>query len=104
VVVGLLIAAVLVAVLTGDIPDALAIAAVLVLNVGIGFITELRAHRAMEAFLAMEVTRPRVLRDGSAREIDTRELVPGDVILVEAGQSVPADARGYLEKFLHTTG
>jgi Ca2+-transporting ATPase len=92
-VVALLAVAAGLALLTGDPIDAGAIAAVLVLNVAIGFITELRAHRAMEALVALEVSRARVLREGTWREVDARELVPGDVINLEAGQSVPADAR-----------
>ena len=92
-VVALLAAAAGVALLTGDPIDAGAIAAVLVLTVTIGFVSELRAHRAMEALVAMEVARARVMRAGRWREVDARELVPGDVIRLEAGQSVPADAR-----------
>ncbi len=89
----LLAGAAAVAAATGDLADVAAIVAVLVLNVAIGFTTELRAHRAMEALLGLEVLRARVLRDGHSHEIDARELVPGDVILLEAGQTVPADAR-----------
>ncbi|HEY8257427.1 MAG TPA: HAD-IC family P-type ATPase [Gemmatimonadales bacterium] len=89
----LLVAACVVAALTADAADAIAIAAVLVLNVAIGFVTELKAHRAMEAVLGLEVHRARVIRKGRSREVDARELVPGDVIQVEAGQTVPADAR-----------
>ena len=47
----------------------------------------------MEALLGLEVVRARVVREGRSRELDARELVPGDVILLEAGQTVPADAR-----------
>ncbi len=93
VVVALLVAAAAVALLSGDLLDAGAIAAVLVLNVLIGFVTELRAHRAMEALLGLNVARATVIRDGRPREIDARGLVPGDVILLEAGGIVPADAR-----------
>jgi Ca2+-transporting ATPase len=89
----LLVGAAIVAAATGDVADVVAIAAVLVLNVAIGFATELRAHRAMEALLRLEVVRARVVREGRSRELDARDLVPGDVILVEAGQTVPADAR-----------
>ena len=90
VVVGLLVAGAAVALLTGDLLDAAAIAAVLLLNVAIGFTTELRAHRAMEALVALEVARARVLRAGRWCEVDARDLVPGDVIHLEAGQTVPA--------------
>jgi Ca2+-transporting ATPase len=89
----LLVAAAAVAAATGDLADVAAIGAVLVLNIAIGFATELRAHRAMEALLGLEVLRARVVREGRSREVDARELVPGDVILLEAGKTVPADAR-----------
>jgi Ca2+-transporting ATPase len=89
----LLVVAAAVAGATGDLADVAAIGAVLVLNVAIGFATELRAHRAMEALLGLEVLRARVVRQGRSRAVDARELVPGDVILLEAGQTVPADAR-----------
>jgi Ca2+-transporting ATPase len=89
----LLAAAAMVALATGDPLDAAAIGAVLLLNVALGFTTELRAHRAMESLLALEVARATVLRAGVSREIDAREVVPGDVVLVEAGGAVPADAR-----------
>lgn len=93
VVVALLAGAAAVAMLTGDLLDAGAIAAVLGLNVAIGFATELRAHRAMEALVALEVPRARVIRGGVWREMDAGTLVPGDVIHLEAGQAVPADGR-----------
>jgi Ca2+-transporting ATPase len=93
VVVLLLATAAGVALLNGDTTDAVAIGAVLVLNVLIGFVTELRARRAISGLLALQVPRASVVREGRIREIDARELVPGDVIAVEAGQAVPADAR-----------
>jgi Ca2+-transporting ATPase len=93
VVTALLVSAAGIALVSGDRLDAAAIGAVLVLNVLLGFFTELRAHRAMEALLGLEVARARVLRDGAARDIDARELVAGDVIELEPGQQVPADAR-----------
>ncbi|HEU5041752.1 MAG TPA: cation-translocating P-type ATPase, partial [Gemmatimonadales bacterium] len=93
VVVALLVVAGAVALLSGDLLDATAILAVLVLNVAIGFVTELRAHRAMESLLRLEVTRAAVIREGGTVEVDARELVPGDVVVLEAGATVPADVR-----------
>ena len=93
IVVLLLVVAGAVALAAGDLLDGLAIAAVLVLNVAIGFITELRAHRAMEALLRLEVTLATVRRGGGSLEVDARELVPGDVVVLEAGATVPADVR-----------
>jgi Ca2+-transporting ATPase len=93
VVVALLLAAGAVALLSGDLLDAAAIGAVLLLNVLIGFVTELRAHRAMEALLRLDVARATVLREGRGGEIDARFLVPGDLVVLETGATVPADAR-----------
>ena len=93
VVVLLLVAAAALALATGERLDAAAIAAVLVLNTGLGFATELRARRAMEALLRLQPARATALRDGRPRTLDARELVPGDILLLEAGQAVPADAR-----------
>lgn len=92
VVVWLLVAACIVALLMGDAAEAVAIAVVLVLNALLGFVMELRANRAMEALLSLEVPRATVIRDGRAAEIDARDVVPGDVLAVEAGELVPADA------------
>ena len=98
VIVLLLVVAVVLAVLSRDPVDAAAIGVVLAVNVALGFSTELRARRAMEALLTLDVARAVVVRAGRAREMDARELVPGDVVEVEAGQAVPADAR-----LLHTS-
>ena len=93
VVVLLLCAAAGVAALVGDLTESLAIGAVLVINTALGFVTELRARRAMESLARLQAPHAIVIRDGAARQIDARELVPGDVVQLEAGQVVPADAR-----------
>ena len=89
----LLATAGVVALASGDPLDAAAIVAVLLLNATLGFLTDLPAHRALEALSTLQVTRASVVRDGRPREIDARGLVPGDVVILEAGQAVPADAR-----------
>src|SRR5687768_14870547 len=89
----LLVSALLIAALTGDAADAFAIAAVLILNVVLGFAVEIRAHRAVEALADLEPRIAVVVRDGLTREIDAHLVVPGDVLLLEAGEGVPADAR-----------
>ena len=89
----LLLVAVVLTVVTRQWLDAAAITAVLLLNAGIGVTIELRARRALESLLALEVARAVVLRDGRPVELPARELVVGDVILVDAGRRVPADAR-----------
>src|SRR5690606_25454182 len=93
VVVLLLVVAAVVAFLLGDPLEAAAIGVVLLINTLLGFFTELRARRAMEALLELEAPHATVVREGTALEIEAHEVVPGDVILLEAGQAVPADAR-----------
>ncbi|NUR20337.1 MAG: hypothetical protein HOQ12_12460, partial [Gemmatimonadaceae bacterium] len=89
----LLLVAVVLTVATRQWLDAGAIAAVLLLNATIGVAIELRARRALEALLALEVARAVVLRDERLVELPAGELVVGDVVRVEAGRRVPADAR-----------
>lgn len=89
----LLFGAAAISLATGDQLDALAIVAVLLLNGVLGFATEWRARRAMEGLLGLEVGRARVRRAGREDEVAADTLVPGDVIILEAGQTVPADAR-----------
>ena len=72
---------------------AIAIAAVILLNAGFAFAQEMQAERAVEALAAFLPERARVLRDGIREEIEARLLVPGDVLLIEEGESVCADAR-----------
>ncbi|WP_343079688.1 cation-transporting P-type ATPase [Ostreiculturibacter nitratireducens] len=77
----------------GDIADSLAIVVVLVINGTIGFVTELRAARSMEALLRVAEVRTRVRRGGEVREVNARDLVPGDLVVLEAGDVVTADLR-----------
>ena len=93
VVVLLLVAAAALAAALGDPADSIAIGAVLAINAALGFITELRARRAMDALRGLEVPHAVVVRDGATLEISARDLVPGDIVSLESGQSVPADAR-----------
>ncbi|MFW6010817.1 MAG: cation-translocating P-type ATPase, partial [Gemmatimonadota bacterium] len=89
----LLLGATAVAFVIGDRIEAAAIAVVLILNTAIGFVVEFRARRAMEALLRYRVPTARVLRDGAVAVIDADGLVPGDILELEAGDAVPADAR-----------
>lgn len=89
----LLIAASVVAILSGQLAQAVAIAAVMAINVGFGLATESRARRAIMALSALDVRRANVLRHGGIQSVDARELVPGDIVLLESGGRVPADGR-----------
>ena len=88
-----LIIAAIVSALLRDWKDAISILAIVVLNAILGFIQEYRAERAMQALKQMAAPIVRVRRGGQVNEIDARDLVPGDVILIEAGSAIPADAR-----------
>jgi Ca2+-transporting ATPase len=92
-VVALLAAAAIVAGLTGDVIEAVAILVVLALNALIGFVTEWQAGRALNALRLSSHTMARVRRDQHEAMIDTAELVPGDIVIVNAGDRVPADLR-----------
>ena len=72
---------------------AIAIAAVIALNASFSFIQEVQAERAAEALAAFLSEHARVVRDGSGQEIEARLLVPGDILLIEEGERICADAR-----------
>ncbi|MBS4786214.1 MAG: cation-translocating P-type ATPase [Clostridiales bacterium] len=78
--------------LMGDGPEALAMLVIVVLNALIGFFQELRTERTLEALSQLAAPTARVIRDGVQRELPAAELVPGDLILVAAGDKIPADA------------
>ncbi len=73
--------------------EAIAITVIVLFAVGLGFIQEYRAERAIEALRQMAAPTATVFRDGDDVELPARDLVPGDVILLQAGDRVPADAR-----------
>jgi Ca2+-transporting ATPase len=77
----------------GDIEDAIAIVSILLLTVFLGFRQEYRAERGMAALESLSAPVAMVLRDGQPGSIPARDLVPGDVVLLEAGGIVPADLR-----------
>jgi P-type Ca2+ transporter type 2C len=88
-----LIAAAVLSGFMGDAKDTLAIVVIVALNAVIGFMQEMRAERAMAALKKMAGTTAQVRRDGQARQLSALEIVPGDVVLLEAGQVVAADLR-----------
>ena len=80
-------------IVTGDTGTTVVLAGLTVFNAVIGLRQESKAEESVKALAQMMKTIARVRRDGQAVEIDAEELVPGDVVLVEAGNRVPADAR-----------
>jgi Ca2+-transporting ATPase len=92
-VVVLLMAVVVAGLVIGEVLEAAAVAVVLVVNTIVGFVTELRAVRSMEALRRLAATVADVERHDRRDEIDAVELVPGDIVSVEAGDRVPADLR-----------
>ena len=93
VIVWVLIGAAIISGLLEDWIDAAAILAIVFLNGLLGFVQEFRAERSLAALRKMSVATARVIRDGVLRSIPARELVSGDVIHLEAGDRIPADAR-----------
>ncbi|MEM3031121.1 MAG: cation-translocating P-type ATPase [Candidatus Micrarchaeia archaeon] len=89
----LLIAATLIAAAFGEWIDAAAIAAILVLNAVLGTVQEHRAEKALEALKRMAAPTALVVRGGVEEVIPAREVVPGDIVVMEAGALVPADCR-----------
>ncbi|HNS73325.1 MAG TPA: HAD-IC family P-type ATPase, partial [bacterium] len=73
--------------------EAITILIVVILNGVLGYLQEERAELAVAALAAMSAATARVLRDGSQQTIAARELVPGDILLIEEGDTIPADAR-----------
>ncbi|HYG53466.1 MAG TPA: cation-translocating P-type ATPase [Flavobacteriales bacterium] len=73
--------------------DAVAIAAVLLINSLIGFFMEFQAHKTMKELKKLVAVKAKVVRDETLKEIDSRKIVPGDIVYVEAGDLVPADGR-----------
>lgn len=88
-----LIGAAAVTLAIGELLDTLLIAVALLLNAVIGLTQERRAAGAVRALMELVVPRCHVIRDGTDQEIDSSELVPGDLVLLEPGSRVPADLR-----------
>ena len=88
-----LVGAAIVSGAVGEFADTAVILTIVVLNAAIGFVQEYRAERAMEALRAMAAPVAVALRDGQPRQVETATIVPGDVVLLEAGGIVPADLR-----------
>ena len=89
----ILLAAAALSVVVGEFKDTVVVAAVLLLNAVLGTVQEARADRSVRALQGLLPSRARVRRGGHSVEVAAVELVPGDVVLVEAGDRIPADGR-----------
>ncbi len=75
----------------GEVADAIAISAIVILNGALGFIQEYRTERSLQALHRLAAPTAKVLRDGKVLTIPARDIVPGDIALLESGDRVPAD-------------
>jgi P-type Ca2+ transporter type 2C len=88
-----LIAAAVVSGLIGDLVDTLVILVIVVLNAAVGVVQAWRADRALAALKKLAAAQATVVRGGQVQQVPAHSLVPGDVVLLEAGNQVPADVR-----------
>lgn len=88
-----LMAAAIISGIVGDLSDTIIILVIVVLNAVVGFVQEYRAEKSMEALKKMAALQSQVMRDGKQQTIDSVQLVPGDLVLLEAGNIIPADLR-----------
>ena len=89
----ILIVASLVSAFIGEVTDATVIILIVILNAVLGVVQETKASKALEALKKMAAPEAKLIRDGVITEIPARELVSGDLVLIEAGNYVPADLR-----------
>lgn len=89
----ILVAAAIISGVIGDVTDTIIILAIVIINAAVGFIQEYRAEKAMEALKNMAANHAHILREGKMMSIPATDLVVGDVIMLEAGNIIPADVR-----------
>ncbi len=82
-----------IAVLMGEITDAIVISIIVILNAILSVLQEYRAEKSLDALKRITVPEALVIRDGKRKKIESTQLVPGDVVLLEAGDRIPADLR-----------
>ena len=89
----ILIVASIISAAFGEINDAIVIIVIVIINAIVGFVQEHKAEKALEALMAMAAPKARVIREGREMTVPTREVVLGDILSLEAGDRIPADAR-----------
>ncbi|MBI2663917.1 calcium-transporting P-type ATPase, PMR1-type [Candidatus Woesearchaeota archaeon] len=89
----ILLAAVAVSAAIGDIVESIVIVVIVIMNAVIGFVQEYRAEKAIDALKKLAGLHADVIRSGERRQIDAKQLVPGDIIFLETGDKIPADCR-----------
>ncbi len=98
----ILLFAVVISFLTKEYVDSTVILTILIFNAFFGFIQEYRAEKAIEELKKLAALKANVLRKGNVVEVDSKFIVPGDIILLEEGDKIPADARLIFTKNLET--
>jgi Ca2+-transporting ATPase len=89
----ILLAAAVISLFLGDVKDVVVIMVIVILNAILGIYQEYRAEQALAALSKLQVPLVRVRRDGEIHQINAEELVPGDIVLLEEGDRIPADGR-----------
>ena len=89
----ILIGALIISIIMKEEIDAIVIAIIIILNAVLGFVQEYRAEKSIEALQKMSSLQAKVIRNGKEIKIDSKNLVPGDIIIIETGDKIPADAR-----------
>ena len=88
-----LLGAAVITIVIGEYIDAIIILSVVVLNAAIGIFQEYKAEKAIEALQMMTTPKSLVRRNGEVFEVNSEQLVPGDIIIIDAGRFIPADLR-----------
>ncbi len=89
----ILIAAAVVSALLGEVSDAIIIAVVIFINAFVGVVQESKAEKSLEALKKLSTPKAVVKRDGELKEIPSEEVVPGDIVIIDAGRYIPCDLR-----------
>ncbi|MDJ0930183.1 hypothetical protein [Breoghania sp.] len=91
--IAVLVAAAMLPAVVGEVTDTVVILAIVVINGALRFLQEARAERALEALTRMLAPKADVMRDGHPLQVSAETLVPGDLVLLGTGDTVPADLR-----------